>query len=193
MPRDHADSGSKRPPLTLSRWVHWHIKKAAEEASNRIASVRTRRTRAAAPHPKKKDTGRRTRRLSQDIPQCWPKPRKTGVLSTPVTRLSLSVTPHEWTGFGHARHFELPPSRRDTTQSTSCCLQASRSVEPVRCQDDWGSYPRPLPDTYRLAQIFRDSKMSRCAAGGPPSEGECSAVVVPLANEAMRMSPSRRR
>jgi len=29
-----------------------------------------------------------------------------------------------------------------------------------------------MPDTYRLAQIFRDvcfSKMSRCAAGGPPS------------------------
>src|SRR4029453_4650934 len=46
-----------------------------------------------------------------------------------------------------------------------------------------------MPDTYRLAQMFRDSKMSFCAAGGPPSAGECSALVVPGDHASCRHEP----
>ena len=54
-------------------------------------------------------------------------------------------------------------------------LQASRLLKQVRCQDDRGSYPRPVPELYRLAQkLFAAIRDSTCAALEVPPSGQAS-------------------
>ena len=101
----------------------------------------------ATQHPEtNEDTGQRDRGQSRNIPQCLAEPRSTGVLNPcdvpegvrrrpvldRVDPAGCSLAPHRESG--------LP------------ILQASRSFRLVRCQDDRGSYPRPKPERYRLAQ-----------------------------------------
>ena len=64
-------------------------------------------------------------------------------------------------------------------------LQASRLLRQVRCQDDRGSYPRPVPKRYRLAQTFPAAtyNLLLCWRSPPP----------PLCQSTPRATPGRGR
>ena len=91
-----------------------------------------------------------------------------------------AVGRHEWTGLDMTATY--PPTESQGYHNRLLLTASRLAGRSSRCAVEmtWGSYPRPMPDTYRLAQISENSsKMSSYAVGGPPSAEACSAVVVP--------------
>jgi len=116
------------------------------------------------------DTGQLTRGQSRNIPQCLAVPRLTGVFYPCALVERVRQRLHHWTWVARTSSATAFRSTQ-ASQRSLFVLQASRLFRQVRCQDDRGSYPRPVPEQYRLAQKLRAATDSRSALLEVPPSG----------------------
>ena len=98
------------------------------------------------------DTGQMTRGHSRNIPQCLAEPRLTGVFCPCDTFERIRRRSALFKAVDAGAAGCLPLDAKSPRECVRTLLQASRLLRQVRCQDDRGSYPRPVPELYRLAQ-----------------------------------------
>src|SRR5215831_17751019 len=101
----------------------------------------------------------------------------------PLDPVVGAVNRHEWTGLDMTATY--PPTESQGLRQPPYCyrllLTSSRLAgRSSRCAVEmtWGSYPRPMPDTYRLAQISETLKDVELRCWRSPLRRIRSAVVV---------------
>ncbi len=118
--------------------------------------------------PKKKTPAIRLAAKAGTSPSAWLS-RDRPVSSIPVASRGQSGGDAQWTGCDVADSAAWVSLRVRVAERCRGSLQASRSFRQVRCQDDRGSYPRPVPKRYRLAQNLPLRLTAYCLLEVPPS------------------------
>ena len=171
-------------------WARHHTRSIGEKQGARVGRSRGEMSRSR--HRTGGGGNNRTPALeSRHLPEHPPvlayASKWTGVLEPRGRQDRTDAERSRWTGYVVSPLTRLPRRFSGPTASTLNRLQASRTIEQVHCRDDRGSYPCPVPDAHRLAQMSHDAKRVETAflaAGGPPLRPCRIAPLVP--NPAVR-------